>query len=93
MEENIHMLKKIHNAKPTVRNSDLLKHEAKTKQLKKMVSDGAKRQSILDAAREMIITKERAAFKNKAKLNSLWHVSEKKASNSKRYQSGQGQGE
>jgi len=37
------MLKKIHGAKPSIKNSEFVKHEKKTKYLKKMVSEGSKR--------------------------------------------------
>jgi len=34
IDENFRMLKKIHYARPTVKNKDLLKHELRTNQLK-----------------------------------------------------------
>jgi hypothetical protein len=58
IEENIMMLRKIHGARPSIKNSEFVKHEKKSKYLKKMVSDGSKRQSIIQAARAMIISQE-----------------------------------
>jgi hypothetical protein len=52
------MLKMIHAAKPTIQAKELLKHEKRSNQLKKMVSEGTKRQSIIQAARQLIISQE-----------------------------------
>ena len=58
IEDNIMMLKKIHYAKPSVQSSEHKKFHQKTQKLKKMVSDGSKRQSIVQAARDLIISQE-----------------------------------
>ena len=52
------MLQKIHYAKPTVQNKVLRKHEERTNQLKKMVSDGSRRQAVMQAARQLILSKD-----------------------------------
>lgn len=52
------MLQKIHGARPSINKADIVKHAKKAKYLKKMVSDGSKRQSIIQAARQMIISQE-----------------------------------
>lgn len=52
------MLKKIHFVKPSVQSREHQKHAQRSKQLKNMVSDGSKRQSLVQAARELIISKD-----------------------------------
>mmetsp|Transcript_9386 Transcript_9386/g.14303 ORF Transcript_9386/g.14303 Transcript_9386/m.14303 type:complete len:155 (+) Transcript_9386:941-1405(+) len=52
------MLRKIHFAQPSIKLSDLRRHELKTNKLKKMVSDGSKRQSLAQAARDIILSQE-----------------------------------
>jgi hypothetical protein len=62
------MLRKIHAAKPSIQNSELLKHERKSQYLKKMVSDGNKGQNILQAARMMILSQELPKRLNKNRM-------------------------
>jgi hypothetical protein len=52
------MLRKIQGAKATIQSKDLITHETKHAYLKRMVSDGSKRYSIVQAARQMILSQE-----------------------------------
>ena len=47
LEENLLILKKIHHAEPTLKISEFKKHAKEAKRLKKMVSDGSHRQSLI----------------------------------------------
>ena len=58
IEDNIMMIKKIHCAQPTIKVTEFRNHEKQAKKLKKIVSTGDKRQSIVQAARELILSQE-----------------------------------
>lgn len=53
------MLKKIHFAQPSVKFSEYLKHEKHTEKLKKQISNGSARLSMMQAARDVIVSKEK----------------------------------
>ena len=52
------MLKKIHFAEPSVKFQTYKNHEKNVERLKKQISSGASRQAMMQAARDMIISKE-----------------------------------
>ena len=52
------MLKKIHYVKPSVQAKEHQKHAQRSQQLKDMVSDGSRRQAIIQAARQLIISQD-----------------------------------
>jgi hypothetical protein len=56
------MLKKIHGAEPTVKAVELRRHEQQVKRLKKMVSDGGQRQSLIQVARDQVLAQQRSVF-------------------------------
>lgn len=56
------MLKKIHDAKPTIKNSEYKKHEEKVQKLKKMVSDGSNRLSLVQVARDQVLFQQKSIF-------------------------------
>jgi len=62
LEENLQMLKKIHGAEPTVKALELRRHEQQVKRLKKMVSDGGHRQSLIQVARDQVLAQQRSVF-------------------------------
>ena len=58
IQENITMLKKIHFAKPTIKFNDYKAHEKKVDKLKSQIQTGSVRYTMMQAARDMIISTE-----------------------------------
>lgn len=58
IEDNIMMLKKIHFAEPSIKLQYYKDHEKNTEKLKRQISTGASRQAMMQAARDMIISRE-----------------------------------
>ena len=53
------MLKKIHFAQPSIKYSDYLKHERNHEKLKRQISNGSARLAMMQAARDVIVRKEK----------------------------------
>ena len=53
------MLKKIHFAQPSVKYSEYVKHERNVEKLKKQISNGSTRLTMMQAARDVIVAKEK----------------------------------
>ena len=52
------MLKKIHFAEPSIKIQYYKDHEKNTEKLKRQISTGASRQAMMQAARDLIISRE-----------------------------------
>lgn len=54
--ENMQLYKRLTQTKPSIQKKDHLRHEQRQKQLRQLVADGPKRQSVVQAARDLIIS-------------------------------------
>lgn len=65
------MLKKIHFAEPSIKIQHYKDHEKNVEKLKRQISSGASRQAMMQAARDLIISKEIKKLKKEQGMRSV----------------------